>query len=80
MTYTYDGADNLAAITYPDGTKVSYEFDLNDNLIKATGREGLVTAYVYDAINRVTEIHRPNGISIYSNFYDSSNSVTELTN
>lgn len=22
VTYTYDGADNLAAITYPDGTKI----------------------------------------------------------
>lgn len=79
MTYTYDGADNLTAITYPDGTKVSYEYDLNDNLIKVTDREGLVTAYVYDAINRVTEIHRPNGISTY-NTYNEADQITELSN
>ncbi len=79
VTYTYDGADNLTAITYPDGTKVSYEYDLNDNLIKVTDREGLVTAYVYDAINRVTEIHRPNGISTY-NTYNEADQITELSN
>lgn len=79
VTYTYDGADNLAAITYPDGTKVSYKYDLNDNLIKVTDREGLVTAYVYDAINRVTEIHRPNGISTY-NTYNEADQITELSN
>ncbi len=79
VTYTYDGADNLAAITYPDGTKVSYEYDLNDNLIKVTDREGLVTTYVYDAINRVTEIHRPNGISTY-NTYNEADQITELSN
>ena len=54
--YTYDGADNLAAITYPDGTKVRYEYDLNDNLIKVTDREGLATTYVYDTINQITEL------------------------
>lgn len=79
VTYTYDGADNLAAITYPDGTRVCYEYDLNDNLIKVTDREGLVTTYVYDAINRITEIHRPNGISTY-NTYNGENQITELTN
>lgn len=79
VTYTYDGADNLAAITYSDGTKVSYEYDLNDNLIKVTDREGLVTTYVYDAINRITEIHRPNGISTY-NTYNAADQITELAN
>ncbi|MBD5528485.1 MAG: DNRLRE domain-containing protein [Lachnospiraceae bacterium] len=79
VAYTYDGADNLAAITYPDGTRVSYEYDLNDNLIKVTDREGLVTSYVYDAINRITEIHRPNGISTY-NTYNEADQITELVN
>ncbi len=79
VTYTYDNADNLAAITYPDGTKVSYEYDLNDNLIKVTDREGLATTYVYDVINRITEIHRPNGISTY-NTYNEADQITELTN
>ncbi|MBR2008718.1 MAG: RHS repeat protein, partial [Peptococcaceae bacterium] len=38
---------------------VSYEYDKNDNLVKVTDREGLETTYVYDALNRVSEIHRP---------------------
>lgn len=79
VIYTYDGADNLTAITYPDGTRVSYEYDLNDNLVKVTDREGLTTTYVYDAINRIAEIHRPNGISTY-NTYNGANQITELVN
>jgi len=79
ITYTYDEADNLSAITYPDRTKVLYEYDLNDNLIKVTDREGLETTYVYDAINRIVEIHRPNGISTY-NTYNARNQIVELKN
>ena len=79
VSYVYDGADNLSAVTYPDGTQVRYEYDLNDNLVKVTDKEGLATTYVYDAINRITEIHRPNGISTY-NAYNGADRITELTN
>ncbi len=79
VSYAYDGADNLSAVTYPDGTQVRYEYDLNDNLVKVTDREGHTTTYVYDAINRITEIHRPNGISTYHT-YNGADRITELTN
>ena len=77
--YTYDTADNLSAIIYPDGTKVSYEYDKNDNLTQVTDRDGQVTTYVYDALNRITEIHRPNGVSTY-NTYNARDQIVELTN
>ncbi len=38
MKYTYDNADNLASISYPDGLEVSYEYDQNDNIVKITDR------------------------------------------
>ena len=38
-----------------------------------------LTTYEYDAINRITEIHRPNGISTY-NTYNARNQITELQN
>ena len=79
VAYTYDRADNLAAITYPDGTEVSYEYDLNDNLIKVTGRKGEVTSYEYDALDRPVAVHLPDGISTYKT-YNARNQVTELTN
>lgn len=77
--YTYDEADNLSVITYPDGTKVSYEYDLNGSLIKVTGRRGEETVYEYDALNRPVAEHRPNGISTYK-VYNARNQITELTN
>lgn len=40
VSYAYDDAGNLSAITYPDGTQVLYGYDLNGNLVKVTDREG----------------------------------------
>ncbi|MCM1097632.1 MAG: DNRLRE domain-containing protein [Ruminococcus flavefaciens] len=77
--YTYNEADDLAAITYPDSTKVLYEYDLNGNLTKVTGRRGEVTTYEYDALNRPVAEHRPNGISTYKT-YNARNQIVELTN
>ena len=61
-TYQYGVNDLLETLTYPDGKSVHYEYDKNDNLTQVTDRTGAVTTYVYDAINRITGIHRPNGI------------------
>ncbi len=44
-----------------------------------TDRNGKTTTYVYDAINRVTEIHRPNGISTY-NTYNARDQIVRLKN
>ncbi|MCM1097622.1 MAG: hypothetical protein NC427_06105 [Ruminococcus flavefaciens] len=77
--YTYNAADDLAAITYPDGTEVSYEYDLNGNLTKVTGRRGEMTTYEYDTLNRPVAEHRPNGISTYK-AYNARNQIVELTN
>ena len=77
--YLYDGADCLAAVTYPDGTRVSYEYDLNDNLIRVVGRRGEETIYEYDALNRPVAEHRPDGISIYKG-YSAEDRVLTLTN
>ena len=54
MTYEYDEADNLKAILYPDGKKVSYAYDKNDNIILLTDRDGRGTSYEYDPLNRLT--------------------------
>ncbi|MCM1026028.1 MAG: RHS repeat protein, partial [Roseburia sp.] len=79
VSLTEPMADDLAAITYPDGTKVLYEYDLNGNLTKVTGCRGEVTTYEYDALNRPVAEHRPNGISTYK-IYNARNQIVELTN
>ena len=79
VSYTYDKADNLQNITYPDGTEVSYEYDLNDNLVKVTDRDGKVTEYKHDALNRVTETIRANGTKTVVS-YDAEDHVTKLVN
>ncbi len=79
VSYVYDEADNLAAVVYPDGTRVSYEYDLNDNIVKVTDREGKVTEYAHDALNRVTGTIRPNGTRTEVT-YDAEDHVTKLVN
>ncbi len=44
-----------------------------------TDREGAEITYTYDALNRITKIHRPGGISTY-NTYNAGNQITELVN
>ena len=48
-------------------------------MTKVTDREGQETTYEYDALNRITAIHRPNGISTY-NTYNARDQITELVN
>lgn len=81
IRYAYDGCDQLESTTYADGKKVSYKYDKNDNLTEVTDRTGAVTTYTYtyDAINQVTEIHRPNGVSTY-NTYNARDQSTDMKN
>ena len=79
VSYVYDDADNLQAIVYPDGTKISYEYDLNDNLVKLTDRNRKVTTYKHDALNRVTEVTRSNGTKTEVS-YDAEDHITKIVN
>ena len=45
-------------------------------MTEVTDRTGAVTTYVYDAVNRVKEIHRLNGVSTY-NAYNARDQILE---
>ena len=61
--YRYDPIGNLSAITYPDGTEVSYEYDNAGRVISTVEKNArgvLITGfeYTYDILGRVsTETH-----------------------
>ncbi len=62
---------------WQETTTESSTVDAVGNIISVTNGAGEATTY--DALNRITEIHRPNGISTY-NTYNARNQITELVN
>lgn len=51
--YTYDSANRLTRVVYPDQTAVAYSYDAAGNRATMTGPEG-TTSYSYDNANRLT--------------------------
>ncbi len=78
IQYSYNAANELETITYPDGTKISYGYDKNGNLTKVTDADQKDTVYVYDALDRVTEIRRPGGTKT-TVAYDAGDRIVSLT-
>ncbi|MGT2911558.1 DNRLRE domain-containing protein [Streptococcus cameli] len=52
-SYTYDVAGNVTSITYPDGTKVTYELDAMGNILSMTDALGKKTTYDYSPAGRL---------------------------
>ena len=49
--YTYDGADRLTAIVYPDGSRDEYTYDAMGRMLSAGGG-GITVTITYDALGR----------------------------
>lgn len=61
IQYQYDGAGNLALLTYPDGKTVTYAYDSADRLDHVTDWAHRVTQFGYDNHSRLSTISFPNG-------------------
>ncbi|MDI6907241.1 MAG: RHS repeat-associated core domain-containing protein, partial [Thermoanaerobacterales bacterium] len=76
IAYAFDGNDNLTALTYPGGRRLSYGYDPVNRLISVSGMVYELTVS-YDAVgNRVREV-MPNGV-IVNYAYDEAGRLTVL--
>ncbi|MBF0387924.1 MAG: RHS repeat protein [Candidatus Omnitrophica bacterium] len=76
-TYEYDALGRLLGETGPlAGYKISYTYDLAGNRLSTTDQDGNRTTYVYDALNRVTSLKAPAGITTYA--YDFNSNVMSI--
>jgi len=76
--YSYTKRGEKAAIKYPNGRLVQYEYDVVGRLIKVT-TDGKETKYKYDAKGNLIEKILPNGVrSVYE--YDAVSQLTRLAN
>ena len=55
-TFTYDAAERVTAIGYPDGRTTAISYDAAGNVAAMTYGDGLAVSYTYDARNRVTGV------------------------
>ncbi|MBQ7794656.1 MAG: hypothetical protein IJ366_09110, partial [Clostridia bacterium] len=62
VSYSYDNACRLTAVTTPFGT-TAYEYDLLDRLVRVVDRNGYATVYEYDANGNRTAVRYANGLT-----------------
>lgn len=78
--YTYDAANNVTSIRYPNGQTVSRTFDGAGELASVTDWLGNTTTFSYDANGNLIQTNLPNEDSVTSSFdADNRESSTTLT-
>jgi RHS repeat-associated protein len=60
-TYEYNPAEEVTALTNPDGQTTEFEYDEEGNKIGETGPEGEETTWTYDGAHRVLTETNPSG-------------------
>jgi RHS repeat-associated protein len=59
--YTFDAANNLTSISYPDGGTQEYNYDVAGNVTKSKDRAGNISVLKYNDLNEVAEVKNPAG-------------------
>ena len=83
LTYSYDGAGNLASMSsnHANGVSVSYAYDELNRLSSVTDERlqgNQTTTYTYDTAGNVATVTAPNGLQTKLN-YDPLNRLTSLS-
>ena len=61
IQYTYDGNNNRASMTDPDGGTTTYTYDAKNRLANLTNGGGQTYTFTRDDGNRLTRLDNPNG-------------------
>ncbi|HEV8062957.1 MAG TPA: DUF4214 domain-containing protein [Gemmataceae bacterium] len=75
-TLTYDNANRLIEIQYPDDTYLEYTYNAAGQRLTMTDQTGYTVTYAYNALAQLTGLSDGSG-SIVSYTYDSSGQVSE---
>jgi RHS repeat-associated protein len=76
---TYDLADRLTRITYPNGRWLHYTYDAAGRRIRLEGSDGFRTNYVYDVSSHLIEIRDGDNNPIVSYEYDAAGRLHKET-
>ena len=72
VRFSYDDADRVTSVTYPDGRGLAYEYGVGGRRSRMTDQDGTTINYAYDAIGRLSELTDGSGSRIVAYGYDSA--------
>lgn len=79
ITLTYDAADRVTGVTYPDGRFLHYTYDAGGRVSQILAQDGFATNYHYDAIGRLSSITDASGATSVVYLYDSVSRLVRRT-
>lgn len=74
-TLTYDAAEQLTRIEYPDGRSLDYEYDAFERLVSLSDQDGFQSNYRYDVLGRLERILDGNKELVVQLTYDSVGNI-----
>jgi RHS repeat-associated protein len=70
IAFTYDAADRLTNVTYPNGQFLQYTYDSANRRTSMVDQDGFLTTYSYDLLGRLAGLADGSGQSIVTYSYD----------
>lgn len=74
-SFTYDSADRLTGITYPNGRSIQYSYDSGGRRTQMTDQSGFTVNYAYDSAGRLSTLTNGAGNTMVSYTYNANGSV-----
>ncbi|MBZ5630062.1 MAG: Ig-like domain repeat protein, partial [Acidobacteriia bacterium] len=71
-SFTYDSADRLTSIVYPNGRFLQFSYDAGGRRIGMVDQSGFVVNYAYDAVGRLSRITNGSGSAVAAYSYDAA--------
>jgi RHS repeat-associated protein len=68
VSYSYDGAGNVASLTYPTGRVATHTYDNAGLMVSTADGSGSTTSFAYDADGNLVSTVYPNGDAVESSY------------
>ncbi len=79
-TFTYNAANEMTSVTYPDGLSLIYTYDAAGRQTSMTDQSGYTEKDVYDAAGRLSKVTDGSGNVLVAYTYDADGRVTDQVN
>jgi RHS repeat-associated protein len=78
-TFSYDSADRLIGVSYPNGQSIQYSYNGGGQRISMTDSTGFAVRYSYDAAGRLAQLSNGSGSAIAAYTYDAASRLSRKT-
>jgi RHS repeat-associated protein len=78
-SYTYDSADRLTGVSYPNGKSIQYTYNAGGQRTSMSDSSGFTVNYAYDSSGRPSQLTNGGGAPIVSYSYDATGRLSQKT-